>query len=139
MNGNRFIDSNIWLYAMFEPAEGEIAKRERAAALISEWRPTCVSEQVIAEVCANLLRRKVCSENELLAYVESFYRRCRVITPGESLHRDASGLRQRYALSYWDSLIVAAAVQSDCEVLHSEDMQHGLKIDRLIILNPFRS
>lgn len=89
-------------------------------------------------MCANLLRRKVRGESELLGYVESFYRRCRVVAPTPPLHRSASRLRQRYALSFWDSLIVAAAEQADCEVLYSEDMQHGLRIGPMVIVNPLR-
>jgi len=47
-------------------------------------------------------------------------------------------LRRRYSLSYWDSTIVAAALNSGAEVLYSEDMQHGLTVEgRLEIRNPF--
>ena len=139
MSVNRFIDSNIWLYALFEPSQDEQHKQQQAAALLAEDCPTSISEQVIAEVCANLLRRKACDEPELLGYVESFYRRCRVLTPSPPLHRAASRLRQAYALSFWDSLIVAAAQQADCEILYSEDMQHGLRIGGMTITNPFKS
>lgn len=50
----------------------------------------------------------------------------------------ASQLRHEYSLSYWDSLIVAAALASEVRVLYSEDMQHGLLIhETLKIVNPF--
>ncbi len=50
----------------------------------------------------------------------------------------ASDLRTRYAISFWDSPIVAAALQSGAQILYTEDMQHGLVVDeRLRIANPF--
>jgi predicted nucleic acid-binding protein len=51
---------------------------------------------------------------------------------------DASHLREQYSFSYWDSLIVAAALQAKATTLYTEDMQAGLVIDqRLTIINPF--
>jgi predicted nucleic acid-binding protein len=138
MSVKRFIDTNIWLYALFEPAGDEAEKQRLAARLTLEETATAISEQVIAEVCSNLLRRKTCAESELIGYVTSFYRRCEVIVPGLTLHQSASDLRQRYHFSYWDSLIVAAALQANCGVLYTEDLHHGLRIDPLEIVNPFR-
>lgn len=43
------------------------------------------------------------------------------------------------AFSFWDSLIVEAALQVNCDVLFSEDMQDGRKIGSLVIRNPFKS
>ena len=138
MNAKRFIDTNLWLYALFEPAGNEAEKHRLAARLTLEESATTISEQVIAEVCSNLLRRKTCTESELIGYVTSFYRRCEVIAPNLTLHQSASALRQRYHFSYWDSLIVAAALQANCGVLYTEDLHHGLRIDSLEIVNPFR-
>jgi len=46
-------------------------------------------------------------------------------------------LRQQHTFSYWDSLIVAAALDAGCDMLFSEDMQHGQTIDgRLTIISP---
>lgn len=51
----------------------------------------------------------------------------------------ASELREKYSLSYWDSLIVASALTADCEILYSEDMQDGLRVEqRLDIVNPVK-
>jgi predicted nucleic acid-binding protein len=47
-------------------------------------------------------------------------------------------LREKYSLSFWDSIIVASALHSNCTVLASEDMQDGLKIDNMIIDNIFK-
>jgi predicted nucleic acid-binding protein len=50
----------------------------------------------------------------------------------------ALDIRERYGFSWYDSLIVAAALESNCDLLYSEDMQHGQIIEgRLSIVNPF--
>jgi len=49
----------------------------------------------------------------------------------------ALGLWERYRFSWYDSLIVAAALHSGCGTLYTEDMQHGMEIDGLRIVNPF--
>lgn len=51
----------------------------------------------------------------------------------------ASQLRMQYALSFWDSSIVAGSLEADATILYSEDMQHGLIINNQVtIINPFR-
>jgi len=60
-----------------------------------------------------------------------------VVSLGENILLKASDLRNRYSLSYWDSMIVAAALEASCSVLYSEDMQSGLLVDQsLKIINP---
>ena len=54
-----------------------------------------------------------------------------------ALYQNAISLRSQHSLSFYDSLIVAAALEAGCTRLYSEDMQHGQQIQRLTILNPF--
>jgi predicted nucleic acid-binding protein len=69
--------------------------------------------------------------------IESFFEKYLVIEASKAVFLSASHLRQRYSLSYWDSQIVASALQAGVSVLYSEDMQHGLKVDRqLEVVNP---
>ena len=50
----------------------------------------------------------------------------------------ALDIMTKYQFSYWDSLILSAALENDCPVLYSEDLQHQQRIeDKLIIHNPF--
>ena len=52
---------------------------------------------------------------------------------------NASDLRTRYSLSFWDGLIVATALSTNADILYSEDMQDNLVIEqRLTIVNPFK-
>jgi predicted nucleic acid-binding protein len=54
-----------------------------------------------------------------------------------SLYGQALELTRSNSISWYDSLIVAAAMESDCRILYSEDLQHGQKLDNLRIQNPF--
>lgn len=97
-----------------------------------------VSVQVINEVCANLIKKARFSEAQVERLIQDFYGGCRVIAPNQALLSLASEARDRYSLSFWDGLIVAAALAANVATLYSEDMQDGLKIfDRLTIINPF--
>jgi predicted nucleic acid-binding protein len=80
-------------------------------------------------VCLNLLRRANFTEDQVSQLIESFYEKCRVVELTESGLLIASQLRQRYSLSFWDSTIVATALDAGVPVLYSEDMQHGLTIE----------
>lgn len=129
-----FVDTNIWLYAFIEADDAN--KSALARKLLQEIEPV-ISSQVINEVSVNLLRKAHFSEEQVRQLIESFFEKYLIIEAGKSVFLSASNLRQRYALSYWDSLIVASGLQAGVSVLYSEDMQHGLKVDgRLEIVNP---
>jgi predicted nucleic acid-binding protein len=57
--------------------------------------------------------------------------------PSEGLHERALEIHERYHYSYYDSLIVAAALEAGCTRLFTEDMQDGQRIDGMTIRNPF--
>ncbi|MEZ4708530.1 MAG: PIN domain-containing protein [Caldilineaceae bacterium] len=98
-----------------------------------------ISSQVINEVSVNLLRKAHFAEEQVQQLIESFFAKYPVIEADKAIFLAASNLRQRYSFSYWDSLIVASALQAGVEVLYSEDMQHGLKVNgQLEIVNPFK-
>ena len=59
------------------------------------------------------------------------------VNPTAALYQSAITLQGRYGFSFYDSLIVAAALEGGCTRLYSEDLQHGQQIQRLTILNPF--
>ena len=130
-----FIDTNIWLYAFIQTDDS--AKHFTASRLLQKAEPV-LSTQVINEICANLIRKVDLSEKKISQLVRSFYEKYQIIEFNKSILLTASGLREKYSLSFWDSLIVASALSVPVSVLYSEDLQHGLKISkRLQVLNPF--
>ena len=96
--------------------------------------------QVINEICVNLVKRAKFPETQIGELIETFYQKYEVVNMEKGVLLSASQLRQEYPFSYWDSLIVAAALASDVETLYSEDMQHGFVVrESLKIVNPFKS
>ncbi len=97
-----------------------------------------ISVQILNEVCRNLLGKADYTEDELQATIQQFKLNTHIhlLTAEDSL--TASNLRKALSLSYWDSLVVAAAKATGCRLLYSEDMQHQQRIDSLTILNPFK-
>lgn len=133
----RAIDANIWLYALIP---GQDAEKAKLAEELLAQPGKVVSTQIINEVCVNLRRKAGLSEDQLFALVEGFYDECLVVELGKACLLQACGLRSRYGLSFWDSLVVATALAAGCDTLYSEDMHDGLTVDgTLVIINPFRT
>lgn len=135
MSDRVFLDTNILLYAFCNKDE-----KKQAIAKTLVLSNAVISAQVVNEVAVNLLKKFNFSEDQIQEFVASSYNRYEVAGLTYEVFLKASGLRQRYLLSYYDSIIVSAAITAGCSILYSEDMQNNLLIDeRLRILNPFNS
>lgn len=132
-----FVDTNVWLYALI--VNDDAQKHQIAAEIVRDGN-VVVSTQVINETCVNLLRKANLSETQIYDLIVSFYAKYEVIATEAQVLLRASRLRAQYRLSFWDSLVVAGAIESGCNVLYTEDMQDGLTVEgQLIIANPFRT
>jgi predicted nucleic acid-binding protein len=137
MNGRRFVDTSILVYA-HDRSAGE--KHRRAKDLVeSLWRDRSgvVSTQVLQELCVSLRRKAgrpldVKATRDLVADYLSWHV---VVNNGESV-LEALELEDRYQLSFWDALVVAAAQASGAEVLYSEDLSDGQVYGTVRVVNP---
>ncbi len=135
MSGDFFIDSNIWLYAFMDESS---PKHAAAMALIQQNR-VVLSTQVVNEVCSNLIRKAGYTEPEIQQTIQNWVAIYPILDVTLPIIRQASVLRVAYRVSYWDSLILATAQDAGCSVVYSEDMQDGLRIGALTLLNPFKA
>lgn len=137
--GDFFLDSNIWLYALSKEADDPAAEAKRKSAIeLTQRSGIVISFQVINEVCVNAIKKLGFTQSEVVELIQDFYNGCIVIESSQALSIHAAQLRTQYQFSFWDSLIVAAAIQSEVTALYSEDMQGGLNIsNQLEIINPF--
>lgn len=127
-----FIDSNIVLYAMGDDRE----KMSVGMALLN-FTPF-ISIQVINECTHVLVRKRKMPLAAIADLLEDILSVVHLWDTGLNEVRIAWKVGQRYGYSHYDSLIIASALTSNCQVLYSEDLQHGQVIDdRLRILNPF--
>ena len=128
-----FFDTNVLIYV----ASADPAKADRAEKLLSKGG--AISVQVLNEI-ANVTRRKMqMSWLETRNFLSILRDLLRVHPVTTDTHDNGLALAERHNLSVYDAMVVASALQADCDTLWSEDMQHGIVIeDRLRIINPFR-
>lgn len=131
-----FVDTNVLICA---DDKRDAAKQARAREwLLALWqqRNGRVSTQVLNDYYVNVTRKLGLAQGDARAKV----RRLQLWQPWQLDHQTvetAWGVEARFGLSYWDSLILAAAAQSGCTHVLSDDLQHGQQIDAVTILNPF--
>lgn len=130
-----FVDTNILVYAHDVDAD---EKHRKAKQLVMDlWHRDTVpviSIQVLQELYINLCRQKI--SGKICKDIISDYLEWTVIENSAMLLLEGIRIRERYKLSLWDALIIAAALQSGCETLYSEDLNDGQTFDTVTIRNP---
>jgi predicted nucleic acid-binding protein len=129
-----FLDTNILVYAV-DPRDPR--KRDAALDIIrslsSGWS---LSVQVLQEFYWASIRKLSISPSDARATTELWSRQ-RVVQPTPQLVIGAIDTSERYRVSFWDALIVEAAVAGQCDVLYTEDLSHGQVIRGVTVANPF--
>jgi predicted nucleic acid-binding protein len=136
-----FLDTNILVYAFAESSTAEVDKVRIARALVenlSRTRELILSAQVLSEFISAALRKgqpglglAQISERVLQLSTEN------VLPIDSSLVQRALQRVEQSRISYWDALIVEAAIRSGAGVLYTEDMQHGAQYGGVELRNPF--
>jgi predicted nucleic acid-binding protein len=140
MSARYFIDTNIFVYSLDLAAP---VKARRAAQLIRDGLDSgngIVSYQVVQEFFSVAFRRFAQPMSAFAAeeYLNTVFRPLLTIHSSPALLVSALRVYSQHHISWYDSLIVAAAQEAGCSILYSEDMQHGQRLDDLTIENPLR-
>ena len=136
MTATFFVDTNVLLYAV---DRAEPKKQTAAAAWRAElWKNRAgrISYQVLQEFYANVCRKWPSAKEAAQAEVRDLLAWRPVVLDGALLERGWR-LQDRYSLSFWDAMIVAAAKISSSRYLLTEDLQPGQNLDGVIVLDPF--
>ncbi len=139
MNVRFFLDTNIIVYAFTK----SFPEKERVArGLIADGASTkqaVISFQVVQEFINVVLRgfRLAIARADLESFVVTALFPMMAVSSSPVLILEALKLQAAHQLTWYDSLIIAAAIQSDCKVLYSEDLQHGRRFGDLVVENPF--
>jgi len=129
----RFFDTNILLYLLSSDA----AKADQVEEMLVAG--AVVSVQVLNELTSVALRKLGMNVAEIREALDPIAAICRVAPLTIDIHQRGLQVAERYRFSFYDALIVAAALDSGCTMLYTEDMQDGQMIDNtLTIKNPFR-
>jgi len=133
-----FVDTNVLVYA-----EDKAAGRKHLLArdlMVKLWNDAdgVLSVQVLQELYVTLTRKvgKPLSADKALTIVKE-YLSWVVVDNTPRLLVAAAGLQQRAQISFWDALVVQAAIEAGCDCLYSEDLNAGQKFGSLVVVNPF--
>jgi predicted nucleic acid-binding protein len=137
MKDRIFIDTNVFVYSSLSDSH-DAGRRQKAIELIqSEDHEIVISTQVLNEFAVILIKNGI-EDEAIEERVAEVIENTTVITISTDTVLSAWKIRLKYKFSYWDSLIVAAALECDCSILITEDLQNGQIINKkLKIVNPF--
>ena len=131
MTDRIFVDTNILVYALLDDSP-----KQRAA--LDLLQSGCVISTQVLNEFTNVARKKAKLEwQEIQDLSNAIQSLAETVPLDVATHNRALTIAQTYGFSFYDSLIVAAAQKSGCNFLFTEDMQHGQKIETLMISNPF--
>jgi predicted nucleic acid-binding protein len=139
MSGKFFLDTNVFVYVFDATAP---AKAKKAARLVRDAVDTgkgIVSFQVVQEFFNVAFRRfaQPMSGAEAEQYLITVLRPLLAVHSSPALYVEALRIAGKHRVAWYDSIIVASALEGRCETLYSEDFQHGREIEGLRIVNPF--
>ena len=135
-SAREFFDTNVIVYMHDDdaPAKRDVARRIVKDAFTKNTG--VVSGQVLGETYVTLTRKIGIPVNDALEEI----RRCsrfRVIEITSNLVLRAIEIQSEYGLSYWDSLVIAAAEFASCDIVWSEDLNDGQRYGSVTVRNPF--
>ena len=128
-----FIDSNVVLYLF----SSEKVKANRAESLLRSGG--LISVQVLNEVTSVCLRKLKMPWADIDLVLLALKNNCEVLPLTLASHEKAVDLAKRFQISFYDANIAATAILSGADTLLTEDMQSGMTMDCLTVMNPFRS
>lgn len=129
-----FIDTNILIYFVSD----NMPKRKIAENIIFSDSIKVMSTQVINEFINVSFKKNIVSKIELDSLLDDFINSFEINLIHSYTIKSAVDTRIKYQYSYYDSLIIARALENDCDSLFSEDLQNNQKIEEsLTIINPF--
>ena len=135
-----FLDSNVFVY-LFDETDGRKCglARQVVSSALGDGNGV-ISFQVVQDTLHVITRKlKVAVKPEdALAFLREALQPMWRVQPSAALYVRALGLQGKIGFSFYDSLIVAAALEAGCKRLLTEDLQHGQRIEGLRVENPFR-
>lgn len=143
MPDKAFVDTNVWVYLFVSenPATDSVKNQTARATLetaSASGMELVVSVQVLNEFANVLLKKFQFSPVEIRVRIEHILNVTEAIPLTTDHTLAALDLMEKYRLSWFDALILATALDSNCTMIYSEDLQDGLLLEqRMRVINPF--
>jgi len=137
MNDKVFLDTNVVIYSY---SEDEPKKQEIANDILEQYNnQIIISNQVINELSNTLFRKFKLNANEVREVILELNDNFPIVNFNLQTQLKGIELKGKYKLQFYDSMILATALENGCNIVFSEDMQHNQVIEnRLTIINPFK-
>lgn len=126
-----FFDTNIALYLL----SADASKADRSEALLAEGGT--ISVQVLNEFVAVARRKHNAPWDSVRATLEALCAVCQVVPLTLAVQQEAVKIAERLGFTIYDANILASALAAGCTTLYTEDLQHGQRIDGLLVINPY--
>jgi predicted nucleic acid-binding protein len=136
MKDKILIDTNLWIYLYALNPEG---KRNRIEELVQQnFAKIMLSTQILGEFYHVVTRKRLLTQEYAKDIIIEMVATFPVSEIGTANVLEALKIQEIFHYSYWDSLIIATAVLTECDTLYSEDMQHSQYVQgKTRIVNPF--
>lgn len=134
-----FIDSNVFIYLFDETDDHKRGIAEHLIQQALETGTAAISFQVVQETLNVLVGklRRTATRDDARRFLDKVLMPLWRVMPSATLYQRALDVKTRYAFGFYDSLVIAAALEANCTRLVSEDLQHKQRIEGLVIENPF--
>jgi predicted nucleic acid-binding protein len=141
MSGRFFLDTNIFVCTFDASAPAKAAKAITLVRDAIKTRIGVISCQVVQEFFNVAMRRfeSPMSAAEADQYLAATFRPLLAVHSSPALFSEALRLGSKFQLVWCDSQIVAAALEAQCDILYSEDLQHRQRLESVTVMNPFLS
>ena len=131
-----FIDTNIFVYSIDQKDPNKRDKARNILKRLVEVHQPVISTQVIKEFYV-VASTKLKADSFIIKSIVHNFRNLEVVNNDLELIEQAIDISTISRLSFWDSLIIAAAEKANCEFVFSEDMNPGQTYRGLMLVNPF--
>ncbi|MCL2446650.1 MAG: PIN domain-containing protein [Oscillospiraceae bacterium] len=134
MSDRVFLDTNllVYLYTADEP------QKQFSSHLLLTNQNCCISVQTLNEFCNVCLKKLKLTHKEIYVALAELKSATTLFSISYHTLHQALSLHERYKYSYYDCVMLASALQHNCNIFYTEDLAHGQVIDgRLTITNPF--
>lgn len=137
MSVESLLDTNVIIYMLDDTDSGKSQRAEQLIVSAVQRNTCCISQQVVQETLNVAIRKlSFTKEDAQLLLEQTLLPLCKPV-PTKALYQRSLDVQFRYQYSFYDTLIIAAALELGCQTLYSEDLQHGQQIGNLTIENPF--
>ena len=134
MQGSCFIDTNVLIYCY---SATEPAKKQKAVE-VSNTENAIISTQVLKEFSNTLSKKFRLDWADIEQSLNELTNNFKIYINSPRTIQNACSIASKYGYSFYDSLIIESALETDCSILYSEDLQHNQLIEnKLRIINPF--